>query len=161
MLDLKKLIEGAVDKVDFDITADASDVSDDIIKGCAKAIGSVVDHSGYTVLDGELFPSLEVTCARCGKEFIYSESIVLNAKITDKLANDDEDEFVLMQDGQVDIEELIRTTLILELPSRFLCRGDCKGLCPKCGADLNVAPCSCDMKERDPRWDALKGFFEE
>ena len=68
--------------------------------------------------------------------------------------------FLLLQDGLLDIGEYVRTAVILELPSRFLCREECKGLCPKCGADLNAATCSCGDKEPDPRWDALKAFFE-
>mgnify|MGYP003310292303 CR=1 FL=1 len=86
---------------------------------------------------------------------------LFSAKITDKLENEDEEEFLLMTDSAIDIEDVVRSALILELPSRYLCREDCKGLCSKCGKDLNTGSCSCDTKDRDPRWDVLKDFFGE
>ena len=43
---------------------------------------------------------------------------------------------------------------------KVLCREDCKGLCPKCGRNLNEGPCGCDLHEEDPRWDALKGLLQ-
>ena len=55
----------------------------------------------------------------------------------------------------VDLEPLARETLLLELPLAPLCREDCRGLCPSCGADLNQGQCACVRVERDPRWAAL------
>jgi len=55
----------------------------------------------------------------------------------------------------LDIDELALETIQLELPPKLLCSEDCKGLCPKCGADLNEAQCACPPKERDPRFDIL------
>jgi uncharacterized protein len=55
----------------------------------------------------------------------------------------------------VDLDGLVREQILLALPLRNLCREDCKGLCQKCGADLNAGACSCEQKEIDPRWSAL------
>ena len=159
MLDLKKLLDGSVQSIDFSCVFDTCDFIDDAVSGSAVASGVVTNHSGVILLEGEVNPNLLVTCARCGTEFNYSEPIRLSAKITDKLENDDEEEFLLMTDSAIDIEDVVRSALILELPSRYLCREDCKGLCSKCGKDLNTGSCSCDTKDRDPRWDVLKDFF--
>ena len=56
---------------------------------------------------------------------------------------------------QVDLEPLAREALLLELPLAPLCRADCLGICPTCGADLNDGPCGCVPAARDPRWAAL------
>lgn len=56
---------------------------------------------------------------------------------------------------QVDLEPLAREVVLLELPQAPLCRDDCRGLCPRCGADLNEGPCDCVPEARDPRWAAL------
>jgi uncharacterized protein len=56
---------------------------------------------------------------------------------------------------QVDLEPLAREVVLLELPQAPLCREECLGLCPGCGADLNEGPCDCVPDDRDPRWAAL------
>jgi len=56
---------------------------------------------------------------------------------------------------QVDLEPLAREVVLLELPQAPLCREECLGLCPKCGADLNEGSCDCVPDDRDPRWAAL------
>ena len=64
----------------------------------------------------------------------------------------------------IDLGPLVRETLLLELPLAPLCREDCAGLCPRCGADLNAGPCGCEPEDRDPRWavlDVLKGDAED
>ena len=161
MLDLKKLLDGTVPSVEFSLSESECDFIEDSSDCSFTANGIVTNSSGVIVLDGEIKPELKVTCARCGKEINYSEPIKLQAKITDKLANEDDEEFVLLQDFALDIDELVRTALILEMPSRFLCVEDCKGLCPKCGCDLNEGSCNCDLKDRDPRWDVLKDYFSD
>lgn len=159
MLDLKKLLDGSLSSIGFSQTIDNCDFVDGIVSGSADAVGEITNHSGLILLKGTVKPSLKVACARCGREFVYSEPIGLDAKITDKLANKDEDDFIIMQDFAIDTEDIVRSALILELPTRYLCKEDCKGLCPKCGIDLNEQNCGCEISDRDSRWDALKDFF--
>ncbi len=161
LLDLKKLLDGSVDSVDFSVELNDCDFIEDSVSARASASGTITNRSGFVLLSGSVKPELSVICARCGREFMYNEPIALEEKLTDKLANEDEEEFILLVDSALDIEELVRSALILELPSRYLCRDDCKGLCPKCGCDLNVNACSCDTNDRDSRWDVLKDYFSE
>ena len=63
--------------------------------------------------------------------------------------------------GEVDVDDLVREQILLALPTRSLCREDCKGLCPACGADLNAGDCACDKEETDPRWAALGALKNE
>jgi uncharacterized protein len=60
--------------------------------------------------------------------------------------------------GEIDLGEALREELILAAPTYALCREDCKGLCPRCGADLNEGPCGCVDDDSDPRWDALRAL---
>lgn len=161
MIDLKKLLDGSVSSVEFSVSLDDCDFVDESVSGSVSAKGEITNHSGLVLLEGEVKPNLYVTCARCGKPFCYSVPFPLNAKITDKLANEDEDEFILLTEYAFDEVELLRSAMILEMPSRFLCKEECKGLCPVCGCDLNTASCSCETKDRDPRWDVLKDYFSE
>ena len=59
--------------------------------------------------------------------------------------------------GELDLTDAVREELILAAPEFPLCREDCCGLCPRCGADLNRGPCGC-RPETDPRWSALNGL---
>lgn len=59
---------------------------------------------------------------------------------------------------EIDLSPAVREQVLLSAPASPLCREDCKGLCPKCGKDLNDGDCGCDRKAIDPRWSALKGI---
>ena len=63
--------------------------------------------------------------------------------------------------GVLDLAEAIREEVILSQSLLALCKPDCKGLCPKCGINLNEDCCECAPKESDPRWDALRALNEE
>ncbi len=67
---------------------------------------------------------------------------------------DDEDTYALGTDF-LDLAPLARDALLLSLPLAPLCRDDCAGLCPSCGADLAEGPCGCETEVKDPRWAAL------
>ena len=66
--------------------------------------------------------------------------------------------YLLSEDDIVDLEPLIRDALLLELPAVPLCRADCQGICPQCGADHNLTTCDCGTAEPDPRWAALRSL---
>jgi len=55
----------------------------------------------------------------------------------------------------MDLEDSLREQILLAVPIKTLCRYDCKGLCPTCGANRNEQPCGCDQSKPDPRWAAL------
>src|SRR6185295_16089503 len=57
-----------------------------------------------------------------------------------------------------DVEEIVKEQIVLAVPTRMLCREDCKGICPECGADRNTGDCSCTTNDIDPRWAALKNL---
>ena len=74
-------------------------------------------------------------------------------------SSEDEETYPLGVD-HLDLKPLVRDALLLELPIAPLCRADCQGLCPTCGADLNRGPCGCAEQSGDARWsvlDALRG----
>jgi uncharacterized protein len=59
---------------------------------------------------------------------------------------------------EIDLKPAVREQILLQIPGSPLCREDCKGLCPKCGKDMNEGECGCDRTVLDPRWAALKGL---
>jgi uncharacterized protein len=118
-------------------------------------------------LRGEIKASISAPCDRCLNE------VTIRAEIPFDLfyapANSARDQggerelferdldFAVYENDQIDLDEMVLEQLELSLPSRVLCREECLGLCPQCGADLNVEQCQCEPRI-DPRWQALADF---
>jgi uncharacterized protein len=61
----------------------------------------------------------------------------------------------------IDLADDVRQTVVLAVPLKLLCKEECKGLCPRCGADLNKELCICPPEALDARWETLRRFREE
>ena len=68
---------------------------------------------------------------------------------------------MIVRDGFLDVDEELSEMLEMDFPSKILCREDCRGLCPKCGANRNHGSCSCPEKEVDPRLAPLAKLLEK
>lgn len=121
--------------------------------------GTVRNTVGVLELELSARTTLDAVCDRCGKAFIQEKEIPYSCMLAEELQNEDNDEIVLLEDGCVDVVDLARTAFILGMDTKTLCSEDCKGLCPRCGADLNLGPCSCE-KEVDPRLAVLAKLLE-
>ena len=104
--------------------------------------------------------TLDAVCDRCGKAFLQEKEVPFTCMLAEELQSEDHDEIVPLEDGTVDVGELARTAFILGMDTKTLCSEDCKGLCPRCGVDLNLGPCSC-KKETDPRLAVLAKLLEK
>jgi uncharacterized protein len=106
---------------------------------------------------------LDTFCHKCLEQTKYelTSSFEVIVQISNVLKKEESslktDEYITLPKGEheVSLDGHIYESLIVSIPMRILCRADCKGLCPNCGANLNHETCSCD-KTGDPRWDALK-----
>jgi uncharacterized protein len=97
-------------------------------------------------------------CRRCLRQ-VEGE---LDTEVEELFVNDSEDgETYPIGGDHIDLEPLAREALVLALPMAPLCRPDCAGLCPTCGADLNRGPCACPPAATDPRWAALDALRRE
>lgn len=125
------------------------------------AQGSVVNHAGALVLNGTARSELDLVCDRCGKEFSREKVVALDMLLADELEQEDsEDEIFLLDGNELDLDELVTTAFVLAMDTKNLCSEDCKGLCAKCGADLNLGPCGC-RPDVDPRWAALAQLLDD
>ncbi len=119
------------------------------------------DSEGYVELALTVSTKIGTHCARCLDDVESDYTITAKYGVTPFLQNAEENETCIMTDeGLLDIASVARTLFLLNLPSRFLCSEDCKGICQGCGANLNREPCTCTEKEVDPRLSALKNFFK-
>ena len=123
------------------------------------AEGSVTNHAGALVLEGTARSVLELTCDRCGKAFSREKVVPLDSLSAQELEDEENDEILLLDGTELDLDEAVTTAFVLAMDTKNLCSDDCKGLCPKCGADLNKGPCGC-RPETDPRWAALSQLLD-
>lgn len=112
----------------------------------------------------------EVLCARCvepvplpvqGEFDLIFRPESADAESGERAITEDETEIGYYGDSGLMLEDVVREQVLLSLPSRTLCKPDCKGLCPRCGQNLNVAGCSCEEAAADPRWNALAGLADK
>ncbi len=120
---------------------------------------------------GRLGGAVRLQCGRCLEEFDYNLEAELYAPFLPKAGGGkepspkseaegpkevDEGDVNYYKGKTLDLYSVLRDQLFLALPLKPLCREECKGLCPTCGADLNKGPCSCKAKKGDTRLAALK-----
>ncbi|QQY80766.1 uncharacterized protein EDD65_10597 [Keratinibaculum paraultunense] len=102
----------------------------------------------------------EEVCSRCLTIFTGKGSTILSGRL---IKNNNEieeidDEIIYYNGENVDLTDDILDMVILSLPMKPLCKKDCKGLCPKCGINLNKRKCDCVLEGIDPRLEKLKDF---
>jgi uncharacterized protein len=123
------------------------------------------------IAHGHIAAQLETACARCANPTSLRVAAPFDATFVPATHSDDatperemqpgEAELIAYVDEQVDLEPSLREQLILALPYAPLCRESCKGLCGRCGKELNEGPCSCPAEVIEPevkpdRWAALR-----
>jgi uncharacterized protein len=118
-------------------------------------------------LVGAVHAELELGCSRCLEPFAlkvdapfdlrYLPAAAMSLEAEREVPDEDLD-LSYYRDDHIDLNELLREQFYLALPMKPLCREDCRGLCPQCGANLNTAACDCATAWEDPRLAALKSL---
>lgn len=132
----------------------------------ARVWGRASRRHGEVRVRGQIQTSVELRCDRCLAPAPVPVNVEFAALFGQpgedpagaKELQDDELDFSVYEGDSIDLDEIVREQILLALPARQLCRDECKGLCPACGADLNAQSCECPAAEIDPRWAALKGL---
>lgn len=122
--------------------------------------GFIVNNAGALTLRGTLSVSLRCVCDRCAAEFDREVSYPLDIPLASELQDEENPDYFLLDGDELDLEELLETVFILNMDTRFLCRDDCKGLCSRCGKNLNEGPCGC-RTESDPRLAVLEQLLDD
>ncbi|HIQ59529.1 MAG TPA: DUF177 domain-containing protein [Candidatus Merdivicinus intestinavium] len=123
--------------------------------------GEIENRAGVVRLVFCVKFSLNLVCDRCLEPFEREEAMTFSHTLVQQLESDaDEEEYVLCPGGELDLDELVRTDVLLALPTKVLCSEDCKGLCEQCGQNLNFGSCKCEKKQIDPRLSVLSQLLE-
>ena len=165
LLGLSKIIETPDSELPFRTELDLHDLQfggSCPVQEPVRAEGSVRNVAGVLVLQATVSTTLHATCDRCAAEFQREVSYPVEAVLTRELEDEnaaDEWTFLLDNDS-ADLDEILTTAFVLNMDSKLLCRPDCKGLCCRCGKNLNDGPCGC-RPETDPRLAVLGQLLKD
>lgn len=166
LLSLAKIIDRPGGVVPFTIDLDLHDFSFGGCKPLSEAVhasGEVRNTAGVLQLSAIAETTLHGICDRCATEFKRKVSYPVNAILMSELANDNGEEDLwsfLLEGNDADIDDIITTAFVLQMDSKLLCKDDCKGLCCRCGKNLNDGECDC-KPEIDPRFAVLQQLLKD
>ena len=162
-LNVKPILHAPGQTLPFRFTMDLSDLDFNgvfPVKEPVEVEGIVRNTADVLDLQLEARTTLDCVCDRCAKDFQTTKTVLFSCLLAQEKQDEENEEIVLLEDGEVDAEDLARTAFILEMDTKTLCSEDCKGLCPGCGVNLNLEPCAC-QKEVDPRLAVLAKLLDK
>ncbi len=167
ILDVGPLLRGEKNRITFDYNLPPIPMDRVKFQGDAHIVGEITDSAGYMQLTAQAHLAYETECDRCldtvtGEFVLDFERVVADeGTLTDEQIEDNVDEYVIVENGTLDIDEQLSEALLLDFPRKILCAEDCPGLCPKCGKSLKHGDCGCQKKEIDPRLAVLATLLEK
>ena len=163
-IDLKKLNTSAHASIPFDETIDLTDEKLYGAKPFQSPVhikGVVSNESGVVRLAGSIETIYSTECARCLKPLEIPLSAEADMMLSDDPEAEEEDDLFVLTSDSVDPADVLVPALILQVQMTYLCKEDCKGICSRCGKNLNDGPCGCVEEPKDPRMAAISDIFSK
>jgi len=153
VLDTVELFKSEGYRIELDGQTDFSEVEyygDHPFKTCTVT-GMAQNKGGVVSLKLEVCLQVETQCARCLKPLSLTRSFKVRETLVKESDDIDQDSerYTVVRGRSLDLDEVILSAVLLDIDMVFLCREDCKGLCPTCGADLNEGMCDCGNENQD------------
>lgn len=131
------------------------------LKNGADVRGKAYCRADVVYMDLSISFDFFGVCDRCAEDFECKYSFDLNKIVVQRLENEnDSDEYIVVENNVLDLDDLVYQEIQLFLPQKLLCKADCKGICPKCGKNLNSGDCDCKA-DVDPRMAALLELLDD
>ena len=137
------------------------------VVGDVDLSGELRRNAAKTDLNGAIHADLEIACTRCLSPVRTRLDVDFHVDFVGRELFPDSKEAQLeggdldtdvIEGNELDLTEVAREQILLNLPEATLCSENCKGICASCGKDLNEGDCDCGQDEIDPRWAALRGL---
>ena len=153
MIDVKHLFDTVGSVKEIDLTYDYSDYDLNGYKPFTtpvQVIGEISNKAGVTSLKFTAKLTAVFQCDRClndvEQDFSFSGDFILTE---DSSADLDEEKYILCENGELNLKEAVLFLILLNIPSKHLCKKNCKGLCYNCGKNLNDGDCECGTQDND------------
>ncbi len=163
-LDLREILDTPGARLPFERELDTERLDFGSVLGYTgpvTAVGEVVNSAGVLSVFGEIDAGMRCVCDRCGTEFTLERRVPVDVPVVPEEEGESSDTEAFALEGDcLDIDDLLETVFILDMPTKLLCRDDCRGLCPRCGKNLNEGPCGC-RPETDPRFAVLEQLLDK
>jgi len=133
-----------------------TDLKVDFLRGVIQAIRV----QGGLLIRGSIDSQLDLDCVRCLESFVVPVTLELEETFRLSGASPTSDApYAVSGDGWIDLAPVLRELIWVSIPLKPVCNPDCRGLCPQCGANLNIESCTCQETQIDPRWALLKDLL--
>lgn len=162
-LDLKNLFETEGESLSFQYELDLSGIE---ISGVHPITTPVsvrgrAQNTAQTVnLTLRATYNLTLPCDRCAEEMQQHYDQTFTHRVVLQLKGQEAEDCVQATNGKLETDELLQADILLSLPTKFLCKDDCKGLCAACGANQNSGGCNCNRRQTDPRLEVLRRLID-
>ena len=154
ILDLKRIFATENSVLEVNHSLDMSDVDfmgNYPLKDPIKITGSVSNKARVVSLNLNIEYTFAAPCDRCGVFAQHNHTVIIDKLLATAIERQESDTIITVPDMKLDVDEFVYSEVILDLPSKHLCNDNCKGICFKCGKNLNEGECGCNTREVDPR----------
>lgn len=163
LLQCRSLFMGEVKSLPIDTELDFSQVEHQGIcplPDPVRVVGAITVRAGVVQLSARAAFVYHGRCDRCLGAYERAYDVPLEHILVNTLEDEENDDYILLDQYQLDLADLTMADILLELPYKSLCCEDCRGLCPMCGKNLNEGLCGCSHKSVDPRLAVLGQLLE-
>lgn len=156
-------VNGASMDVDFNETIEGLDNVGNGLRfdQPVKFSGKLVNNSGILELEGRMTTGYTAQCFRCLTEIAGKIDIKVDEDfVNSSSAKKGEDEVYTYEGNVLEIDKALKDNIVLNTPMKMVCSENCRGLCPKCGANLNEKECGCKEDTLNPHMAVLKDYLK-
>lgn len=163
LLQLKEVFLSDGSRLSFDYSLPMQDIDingDYPFKSPVCVTAEAVNRAGLVELSVKAVFDYTTRCDRCGDDIVRHFEQRFSHGLAAELVDDLNDDYIETPDYTLELDEVVISDILLNLPSKILCKEDCKGLCMNCGVNLNREKCNC-QKPVDSRLEILKQLIDD
>ncbi len=122
------------------------------------------DSNKRLLISGDTSLDVTIPCDRCLTDTVQTFDIHIDRVFPledGQVVEEEDEEITCLEEHQLDVDRLLYDEILVNWPTKVLCKDDCKGICPVCGQNLNQQDCGCDRQVIDPRMAKFQDIFNE